>query len=239
VAGADREQRTIKLTKRGAATRAAIVEAAAELMYVKGVAATNLEDVRVASATSRSQFYRHFADKGALVHAVIAFRAEQTIAKQTARLHKLDSFRGLDQWGDAFVQRSALRRGAWGCELGSLSSELSDTDEVARRSLAGHFREWEQLLARAFDRMRDSGALRADVDSMRLAIGVMAAVQGGYLLAQTAHDSGPMEVAIAMALDHVRSCASDPGRRDVDGGHRGPPPRGASVAELRTVRKRT
>ena len=206
----DRERRTIKLTKRGAATRAAIIEAAADLVYVKGVAATNLEDVRVASATSRSQFYRHFADKTALIHAVISLRADQTIAKQTARLHRLDSFRGLEQWGEAFVQRSALRRGAWGCELGSLSSELSDTDEEARRSLADHFREWEELLASAFDRMRDSGALRADVDSMRLAIGVMAAVQGGYLLAQNAHDSGPMEVAIAMAIDHVRSWAPNP-----------------------------
>jgi len=35
----------------------------------------------------------------------------------------------------------------------------------------------------------------------------MAAIQGGYLLAQTAHDSAPMEVAITMALDHVRAYA--------------------------------
>lgn len=32
----------------------------------------------------------------------------------------------------------------------------------------------------------------------------MAALQGGYLLAQTAHDVTPMEIALDMALDHVR-----------------------------------
>jgi hypothetical protein len=92
--------------------------------------------------------------------------------------------------------------------LGSLSVELADVDESARTRLAAHFREWEVLLSQAFDRMRDRGVLRADVDSMRLAVGVMAAVQGGYLLAQAAHDSAPMEVAISMALDHVRGHAA-------------------------------
>jgi hypothetical protein len=33
----------------------------------------------------------------------------------------------------------------------------------------------------------------------------MAALQGGYLLAQTARDVRPMEVALDMALDHVRT----------------------------------
>jgi TetR/AcrR family transcriptional regulator, transcriptional repressor for nem operon len=202
------ERPAVKLTRRGAATRSAIVHAAAELMHVNGVAATSLEEVLTAAAVSKSQFYRHFEDKTDLVHAVIALRAEETMAKQTERLRDLDSFRGLRQWGEAFVQRSALRRGAWGCELGSLSAELADVDEYSRTRLAHHFREWEQLLSQAFDRMRERDVLRDDVDSMRLAVAVMAAVQGGYLLAQAAHDSAPMEVAIAMAIDHVRAHAA-------------------------------
>jgi TetR/AcrR family transcriptional repressor of nem operon len=202
------ERRAVKLTRRGAATRSAIVHAAAELMHANGVAATSLEEVLTAAAVSKSQFYRHFDDKTDLVHAVITLRAEETMAKQTERLRDLDSFRGLRQWGDAFVQRSALRRGAWGCELGSLSAELADVDEYSRTRLAHHFREWEELLSQAFDRMCERGVLRDDVDSMRLAVAVMAAVQGGYLLAQAAHDSAPMEVAIAMAIDHVRAHAA-------------------------------
>jgi TetR/AcrR family transcriptional repressor of nem operon len=198
-------QPLIKLTRRGAATRAAIVQAAAELIYVNGVALTGLDEVLVASATSKSQFYRHFTDKTDLVRAVISFRADEVISRQCSRLENVDSIRGLQQWADRFVQRSALRRGAWGCELGSLSAELADVDEFARARLAHHFHTWEKLLAETFDRMRDRGVLRADIDSMRLAVAVMAAVQGGYLLAQTAHDSAPMEVAATMAIDYVRT----------------------------------
>jgi TetR/AcrR family transcriptional regulator, transcriptional repressor for nem operon len=194
-----------RLTARGAATRARIVSAAAELMYVKGVAATTLGEILISSAASKSQFRQHFADKDDLVRAVIAFRAQEVLGKQTRRLEKINSFRGLEQWRDALLQRNVLRRGAWGCELGSLSAELSDSDDDARRELVDAFQDWERLLAAAFVRMRDNGVLAEDIDSAAIATSVMAAVQGGYLLAQLAHDSAPMKLALDMALGHVRS----------------------------------
>ena len=61
-------------------------------------------------------------------------------------------------------QRCTLRRGLWGCELGSLAAELSDTDDQARSSLAEHFAEWRGLLADALTRMRDAGELATTID---------------------------------------------------------------------------
>lgn len=46
----------------GEARRARIVEAAVELMFVRGVAATTVDEVRAASGTGKSQLYQHFAD---------------------------------------------------------------------------------------------------------------------------------------------------------------------------------
>ncbi len=193
------------LTPRGAATRARIVAAAAELMYVKGVNATTLDDVRAASNTSKSQLYNHFPDKEELVRAVVAARAAQVLERERGYLQRLKSFRGLVRWRDALVQRNALQNGAYGCALGSMASELADQDDQARVMLAESFVEWEGLLAAGLQRMRDSGVLRSDADPERLATGLMAALQGGYLLAETAHDIKPMEIALDMALDYVRS----------------------------------
>src|SRR3982750_1949299 len=64
-----------RLTARGAATRERIVLAAAELMAAKGVAATTLDEVRVASGTSKSQLYHHFAAKEELVREVVTHQA--------------------------------------------------------------------------------------------------------------------------------------------------------------------
>jgi AcrR family transcriptional regulator len=198
-----------RLTRRGQATRSRILEAAADLMHVKGVGLTTLDDVLVASGTSKSQLYRHFADKEALVHAVIDYQAEQVLARHRRHLERLSSFRGLELWRDAVLQRNALRHGAYGCEIGSLVSELADTDEDGRRALAEHFATWENLLRQGFHRMKDSGQLRDEADPAALATAVMAAVQGGYLLAQLERDVEPMAVALTMAVEHVRSFAAE------------------------------
>jgi len=198
-----------RLTARGAATRARIVEAAAELMYVRGVNATTLDDVRAASGTSKSQLYNHFADKDALVRAVAELRAARVLAREETQLSRLNSFNGLVRWRNALVRRNAAQNGAYGCALGSMATEVADHDDEARETLSAAFQRWEQLLADGLRRMQDSGRLRADVDADNLATGLIAALQGGYLLAQTARDVRPMEVALDMALDHVRGLLTD------------------------------
>jgi TetR/AcrR family transcriptional repressor of nem operon len=198
-----------KLTARGVATRNRIVMSAAELMHIRGVAATTIDEVLAASATSKSQFYQHFGDKSDLVYEVIRVRADEILSWQRLRLEKVDSFRGLTQWRDAMIQRCALRRGLWGCELGSLAAELSDGDDKARVSLATHFAEWRAILAAALERMRDTGVLTADIDAPSLATGLLAAVEGGYLLSQTAHDPRLMQTALDSAISYIMSFATD------------------------------
>jgi AcrR family transcriptional regulator len=174
-------------------------------MFVKGVSATTLDEVRAVSGTSKSQLYDHFADRDALVLAVIDLQATELLEREDRQLSRLNSIRGLERWRDAIVQRNALLDGAYGCPLGSLSSELSDRDEDARRTLNERFTTWERLFAAGLARMRDAGVLGAHADPEKLATGLMAALQGGYLLAQTAHDTAPMRIALDMAIAHIRS----------------------------------
>lgn len=193
-----------RVTSRGMATKLRIVEAADQLMYERGVSATTLADVRIASATSKSQLYQHFANKAALVGEVIEVRAEKVLAQQRRRLEKVDSIRGLELWRDELVERNAIRDGAFGCPLGSMANEIADQDDEGRRRIAAHFDEWLQLLTAALDRLKSHGVISADADSRALANGLLAAVQGGYLLAKTFRDVQPMRVALDMAIAQVR-----------------------------------
>jgi len=112
------------------------IQAAADLMYARGVNGTTLDDVRAATGTSKSQLYRHFPDKEALVHAVITLRGQQILDRETQRLGRLSSFSGLTRWRNALIQVNSLQNGAFGCALGSMANELADQDEQARVSLA-------------------------------------------------------------------------------------------------------
>src|SRR6201984_3162895 len=112
------------LTARGAATRARIVEAAADLIYAHGVERTSLDDVMAASGVSKSQLYHYFADKDALVLEVIALQTESVLAAQQRHLGALDSLRALRAWGRV-IMRLNEQVDMGGCPLGSLANELA------------------------------------------------------------------------------------------------------------------
>lgn len=201
-----------RLTARGAKTRARIVTAAADLMYIRGVAATTLDDVIAATGVSKSQLYHHFAGKDALVRAVIDLTGQRVIERERDALGRVSTISGLRRWRDALVQNNALLHGAYGCALGSLASEVSDQDDVARRALSQLFIEWQELLADVLRRLRDSGALPPEVSIDQLATGLIGALQGGYLLAQTAREVTPMATSLDMALDHIENLSAINGR---------------------------
>ena len=196
------------LTTRGRATRDRIVQAAAALIYQRGVAGTSLDDVRAVTATSKSQLYHYFADKSALVRAVIELQVEQVLAAQQAELDSVDSMAGLRRWGERVLAHNG--KDARGCPLGRLASELADSDPAARASLTAGFARWQGRLAAGLEAMRKHGALDPDADPQALALGLLAAVQGGLLLAQATRSDAPLRMALDLALDSVEAKTASP-----------------------------
>jgi hypothetical protein len=87
--------------------------------------------------------------------------------------------------------------------LGSLANEVSDHDVVARRKLHDLFMAWQEFFEDLLRRFQKEDVIPQDADVAQLATGFVAAVQGGYLLAQTARDVAPMASAINMAITHL------------------------------------
>ncbi len=196
---------SIPPTARGRATRDRIVAAAALLMYEHGVARTSMDDVREATGTSKSQLYHYFADKSALVCAVIAHQQEAVLAGQQPYLGSFASLADLRAWRDRVVMMNGAALTFGGCPLGGLASETGDTDEAARQVAARAFGAWGEQLAEGLRRMRVTGELPADADPEALALGLLAAVQGGLLLSQSAQRIRPLEVALDHALAAVEA----------------------------------
>ncbi len=192
-------------TARGRATRDRIVAGAAALMYAQGVAGTSLDDVCRATATSKSQLYHYFADKSELVCAVIDHQRGQVLAAQQPLLDDLGSLAGLRAWRDLMVRMNDDPAALGGCPVGGLASEVGSTDPAARRAAAGAFADWGGLLREGFTRMRAAGVLPETADPESLAVGVLAALQGGLLLAQTTRDVRPLEIALDHALAGVEA----------------------------------
>ena len=196
-----------RLTAKGRATRDRIVGVASTLMLRQGVARTTIEDIQNEARVSASQLYHYFADKGAIVHAVIERLTNDVLGFQRIVLDRLDSFAALKEWRDMVVGFQKQRSCAGGCPLGTLSSELSESDPAARGELAASFGLWEDLLRSGLAAMRSRGELVPEADTDRLGLALLAAVQGGLLLSQARRDTLPLEVAIDTSIDHLRSFA--------------------------------
>ena len=195
------------ITRRGMATRKRILDAAADLMSSRGVAGTSLDDVLASTRTSKSQLYHYFQDKDDLVRAVIGRQTERVLDAQRPEIEELDSFAALARWRDRVVSLQHAAGCVGGCPIGSLASELADGKEATREDLASAFARWESYLVQGFSAMRKYGKLRTDTSPRDLATTVMAALEGGLLLTQINRSTRPLELALEMALAHVRSHA--------------------------------
>jgi TetR/AcrR family transcriptional regulator, transcriptional repressor for nem operon len=190
-----------RLTRKGQETRQRIVSAAADLIFEQGVTHTTIEDVRAAADVSSSQLYHYFDDKPALVRAVIERQSDAIVdGQETFDLSSLD---GLRAWRDWVIEHQRKLNCSGGCPIGSLGSELAETDPEARGQVAQGFKRWEATIQSGLREMHARGGLTPDTDPDTLALALLAALQGGLLLTQIERDTKPLEAALDAMLELV------------------------------------
>jgi TetR/AcrR family transcriptional regulator, transcriptional repressor for nem operon len=201
-----------RLTRKGQATRDRIVEAAAGLMFRQGVAGTTTEQVQAAAGVSASQIFHYFADKRALVRAVIAYQAEAVLTAQQPLLARLDSVEALRAWADLYVSVEEQLKYEGGCPLGSLGSELAETDAAARQDVERGFARWEEAIRDGLRAMYARGDLRRGADPDALALALLTALQGGLLMTKIRRDPAPLRAVLDVVLAHIESLTPRRGR---------------------------
>jgi AcrR family transcriptional regulator len=208
-----------RLTKKGQLTRERIVAAAAALMLERGVAGTTIEDIQEAAAVSASQMYHYFADKDSLVSAVIDLQTEQVLGFQHLSFGQVESLDDLWRWRDTVVRLVTDLGCVGGCPIGSLGSELAETDPIARAQLARSFAEWERILRDGLAAMAAAGQFAGNVDTDRLALALLGATQGGLLLSQIRRDTTPLATSLDMMIDHIGCHLTDSARVGIRRAH--------------------
>ena len=180
-------------TAKGAATRARIVETAADLVLARGVGATSLDDIRAGTGTSKSQLFHYFpAGKGELVEAIAAFQGERVLDAQRPDLDELDSFQSWERWRDAVLAHYGAQQHL-ACPIGALTLE-------AGVDASAHMRRWQGYI--------EAGVARMGIeDDGRTALANFAALQGGLLLMRAEQSLEPLRAALEGALVILRERA--------------------------------
>ncbi|MFE7036508.1 TetR/AcrR family transcriptional regulator [Streptomyces sp. NPDC057621] len=195
-------------TVKGRATRARIVEGAAEVLREQGVAFTTLDDIRGRTGTSKSQLFHYFpAGKDELLLAVARFEADRVLADQQPHLGRLDSWESWRRWRDVVVER--YERQGDHCPLGSLFLQVGRDRPGARAIVTELMRQWQGQLARGVRALQTNGLVSPALDADREAAALLAGVQGGVTVMMSTGDSAHLKAALDTGIDHLRAARPD------------------------------
>lgn len=187
-------------TERGRASRQRILDAACDLFFRHGVAATGLGEVVTTSGAGKGQIYHYFKDKPDLVLAVIATQAERTLHEQRG---VFDAMADADDLRDWAARAAAVHDGGGlvRCPLGALVVELTDGHHAQRDALRSAFDQWRDSLAAALGRLQRNGHVRTDRSPEDLAEVLLCAYEGGVVMSEARGSTRSLRLALDAALD--------------------------------------
>ncbi len=192
------------LTAKGRATRARIVEGAAEVLREQGVGYTTLDDIRDRTATSKSQLFHYFPDgKDELLLAVAQFEADRVLEDQQPHLGRLDSWESWHLWRDTLTLVERYERQGDHCPLGSLFLQVGRSRPGARAIVTELLRQWQDQLARGIRALQSNGLTSPTLDADRTAAALLAGIQGGVTMMMSTGDSTHLRAALDVGIENL------------------------------------
>ena len=168
------------MTDRGAATRAALIEATRQVVQAVGYTHATTRVIAQAAGVAEGTIYRHFADKSALFFAAVLDRN----ATITERVSRLPARAGHDtvevNLTNCLVELSGLREDMLPLELALLTDP--DLARQQRQAVAAHpegpLVGPPMYIAAYLAAEQSLGRVRGDVDPAQVAVVVLATLFG-------------------------------------------------------------
>jgi len=166
----------VPVTPKGHATRAFILQSAAEAFAERGYRDTTLSELIARSGLTKGAFYFHFASKEQLALAVLEEKQRQW--REFVQEQVLARPRAIDQLlalGPAMIRLHREDPGAYSAQR--LTRDLARVPELADRVRA-QTRDWIELVASIISQAQRDGDLAVKPDATALATVLVAATDG-------------------------------------------------------------
>jgi TetR/AcrR family transcriptional regulator, transcriptional repressor for nem operon len=160
-------------------TRERLISAAAEVIRVKGYAATSVNDIASAAGVTKGSFFHHFATKEACAREAAVYwkeksRADAAVSSQKASTPK----ERILAYIDFRISLLAGPVAKYACYVGTVLHEVHDTHPELAADVAASLMDQAQALEP--DLAAALGAKRREAHD--LAVHIEAAIQGALLL---------------------------------------------------------
>ncbi len=200
-------------------SRERLLEAASELMHLRGYEAVGVAELCAHARVKRGSFYHFFDSKQSLALAMLdaSWRdVERTLFAESINDPALGAIEAITRYGNLLAehQQRVLERCSMmpGCRFGNFAGELATRDDVIRRRVVEILHEMIDRVERCLLRGIERGELPVDTDARRSARSIVAHMEGMMLLAKAEGDPTPLRALGGTAGALLRCSVPDPSR---------------------------
>jgi AcrR family transcriptional regulator len=192
-------------------TRERLVETARRLFHEQGYTATGIAQILEAGAARSGSLYYFFPTKEDLLLAVLEKYKELLwpMVVQPVYDRVRDPIERIFGILDGYRKQLLATKYQFGCPIGNLALELTNSHPAARALIAENFTGWckavEQCLADA------AGRLPTSLDREQLAQFVLTTMEGAVMLARTHQSIEPYDAAVTQLRDYFDRLLRDGG----------------------------
>ncbi|AAS70180.1 TetR/AcrR family transcriptional regulator [Leptospira interrogans] len=188
-------------------TKQEMITAARKLIQAKGVASTGLMEIVAAAETSRGSIYHHFpGGKDELICLAIeeaAILAELGILR--AGKKGKNAAEVIQKIASLFRQVPENSKWQVGCPVAATAIEGHSQSKIVRDAVANAFSRW----SKAIEFTLSEAGLKPE-DAKSIGIGIVAALEGGLLLARGLSSSKPYDTIIDLIIAGVATKDKNP-----------------------------
>lgn len=181
---------------KGETTREKILDTAAGLIHRKGFGATSINDLLEATGLKKGSLYFHFSGKDALGLAILEKAREDFLTFLDSSLSGATPGEKLDHFLGKVMQIHKKREFVGGCIFGNTALEMGDVESGFAGFIEKVFEEWVERLRSVVAAAQDSGEVASDLPADVLAGHMVAAIEGGIMLARLKKDGKPLRDAL-------------------------------------------
>ena len=185
-----------------------IIYESIRLFSLKGFLSTSIHDIMREAKTSKGGLYNHFKSKDEIFSAVLSEARKVWRERNLAGLDQIKNpvekvKKLLGNYRDRYLKDTETFPG--GCIFVTLSVELDDQNPLFSRELNEGFVRLKAMIRRLLDQGKDSGELKAEVNTEALTEMIFSGMLGASVIYGTAKSSIGLDRCINSLIDYLES----------------------------------
>ena len=196
----------MKFQPRSESTRQFIIECTAGIFNVKGYAGTSLSDLTEATKLTKGSIYGNFENKEDVALAAFDYNAANRAKAARDKISTYSSYKDkLLVYTTLYGSGANIMLPEGGCPLLNTGTEADDTNEPLRQRVAEALLQWKNELVDLIQQGIAANEFRADVDANRLALSMIALIEGGILLGKATKNYGYMDSVLETVKEMINA----------------------------------